>query len=158
MVKTRAQTRKLKSKVASYRRRVKQSKCRGLTRTCRKAKGCKMTKSGKRKTYCRKVANRKIRSLKGGRSRARRAGSVIGDAAVPLALIALNNYYKPKKGKTMFLKKSFKFKGGKSRKLHKKSKKHYKKSKKSRKGGKKSKKHHKKSKKRHKKSKKSKKH
>ena len=74
MVKTRAQTRKLKSRVASYRKRVKQSKCRGLTRTCRKAKGCKMTKSGKRKTYCRKLANRKLRSLKGGRSRSRRAG------------------------------------------------------------------------------------
>ena len=58
---TRAQTKKLLSKRRSYRRRVKTSKCRGLTRTCRKAKGCTMTKSGKRKSYCRRVKNHKKR-------------------------------------------------------------------------------------------------
>lgn len=124
MVHTRAHTRKLKSKRASYRRRVKNSKCRGLTRTCRKAKGCTMTKSGKRKTYCRKVKNHKIRSLKGGaRRRSRKAGSVLRDAAVPVALLALNNYYRPGKGKKM-IKKTFRLKGGKkSRKGTRKSRK-----------------------------------
>lgn len=142
MVKTRAQTRKLKSRRVSYRKRVKNSRCRGLTRTCRKAKGCIRTKSGKRKTYCRKMSNQKLRKLSGGarkrrQSRSRRAGSVIGDAAVPLALLALNNHYKPK-GKKMFGKKTFKFRGGK--KYHKKSKKHYKKSRKAGRKGKKSRK------------------
>lgn len=120
MARTRAHTRKLKSRRVSYRKRVKNSKCRGLTRTCRKAKGCTMTKSGKRKAYCRKIKNHKLRSLKGGaRRRSRKAGSVLKDAAVPVALLALNNYYRPGKGKKM-LKKTFKLKGGKKhRKGHK---------------------------------------
>lgn len=46
-------------KVKAYRKRVKQSICR-KTKSCRAAKGCKMTKSGKRKSYCRKVKNRKL--------------------------------------------------------------------------------------------------
>jgi hypothetical protein len=83
-----------------------------------------MTKSGKRKTYCRKVKNHKIRSLKGGaRRRSRKAGSVLRDAAVPVALLALNNYYRPGKGKKM-IKKTFRLKGGKkSRKGTRKSRK-----------------------------------
>ena len=129
MPRTRAQTKKLKSRRKTYRRRVKNSKCRGLTRTCRVSKGCKMTKSGKKKAYCRKVKNTKVRSLKGGSRRSRRAGSVIGDAAVPLALVALNHYYKPK-GKKMLSRKKFSFKGGKK---HRKSRKG-RKSRKSRKG------------------------
>ena len=133
MVQTRAQTRKLKSKRASYRRRVKSSRCRGLTRTCRVARGCKKTKSGKRGTYCRKTRNHKVRSLKGGRkrrsTRTRKAGTVIGDAAVPLALLALNTHYRPGKGKRLLSrgKKFLRLKGGKkgrkSRKGSKKSKK-----------------------------------
>ena len=134
MARTRAQTRKLKSKRASYRRRVKNSKCRGLTRTCRKSKGCSMTKSGKRKAYCRKSRNHKLRSLKGGaRRRSRKAGSVLRDAAVPVALLALNNYYRPGKGKKL-IKKTFKLKGGKkSRKSRKGSRKVGRKGRKSRK-------------------------
>ena len=133
MARTRAHTRKLKSKRVSYRKRVKNSKCRGLTRTCRKAKGCTMTKSGKRKAYCRKVKNHKLRSLKGGaRRRSRKAGSVLKDAAVPVALLALNNYYRPGKGKKL-LKKTFKFKGGKKYRKSRKGRKS-RKSRKSRKG------------------------
>jgi hypothetical protein len=123
MARTRAHTRKLKSRRVSYRKRVKNSKCRGLTRTCRKAKGCTMTKSGKRKAYCRKVKNHKVRSLKGGaRRRSRRAGSVLKDAAVPVALLALNNYYRPKKGKKLS-KKMFKLMGGKKSRKGRKSRK-----------------------------------
>lgn len=133
MARTRAQTRKLKSKRASYRRRVKNSKCRGLTRTCRKSKGCAMTRSGKRKAYCRKSRNHKVRSLKGGaRRRSRKAGSVLKDAAVPVALLALNNYYRPGKGKKL-VKKTFRLKGGKKSRKSRKVRKS-RKSRKSRKG------------------------
>lgn len=45
-----------------YRSRVKKSHCRGQS-VCRKSRHCKMTKSGKRKSYCRKDHNivRKLR-------------------------------------------------------------------------------------------------
>ncbi len=46
-------------KVKAYRKRVKRSTCR-KARSCRVARGCRMTKSGKRKSYCRKVKNRKL--------------------------------------------------------------------------------------------------
>ena len=145
MVQTRAQTRKLKSRRISYRRRVKSSRCRGLTRTCRVAKGCKKTKSGSRKTYCRKTTNHKVRSLKGGRRRrSRKAGSVVGTAAVPLALLALNTYYRPGKGRKIMSKgtKFLRLKGGKKSRKSSKGRKSRKGSK-SRKGrkGRKSRKH-----------------
>ena len=46
-----------RTKKAIYRSRVKSSHCRGQTR-CRKHQGCKKTRSGKRKSYCRKLKNK----------------------------------------------------------------------------------------------------
>lgn len=46
-----------RTKKAIYRARVKTSRCRGQTR-CRARNGCKKTRSGKRKSYCRKSTNR----------------------------------------------------------------------------------------------------
>ncbi len=38
-----------------YRKQVKSSSCRGkVKKSCRKSPGCRLTKSGKRKSYCRK--------------------------------------------------------------------------------------------------------
>ena len=38
-----------------YRKQVKSSTCRGkVKQTCRKSPSCRLTKSGKRKSYCRK--------------------------------------------------------------------------------------------------------
>ena len=52
------QTRSMRrSKKAIYRARVKTSRCRGQTR-CRLRNGCKKTRAGKRKSYCRKRTNR----------------------------------------------------------------------------------------------------
>lgn len=52
-------TRKMRTKKQVYRSRVKRSPCRGKTADgCRKKYGCKQTKSGKRKSYCRKRSNR----------------------------------------------------------------------------------------------------
>ena len=47
-----------RSKKAIYRARVKTSVCRGQTR-CRLRNGCKKTRAGKRKSYCRKRTNRR---------------------------------------------------------------------------------------------------
>ena len=58
MVHTRSKTAKLRSKKQIYRSRVKQSPCRGQTRACRQRYGCKKTKAGSRKSYCRKNKNR----------------------------------------------------------------------------------------------------
>ncbi len=71
MAKTRnVATRGLKKRRA-YRKRVKNSKCRGKRgRTCNKTKGCKYTR-GKKRQYCRKSKNRKL-VMKGGRSRTKR--------------------------------------------------------------------------------------
>ena len=53
---TRSRTR---TKKQIYRRRVKTSRCRGKTSTtCRLKNGCKRTKSGRIKSYCRHRANR----------------------------------------------------------------------------------------------------
>ena len=53
------QTRSMRrSKKAIYRARVKTSRCRGQTR-CRLRNGCKKTRAGKRKSYCRKRTNRR---------------------------------------------------------------------------------------------------
>ena len=39
-----------------YRKQVKSSNCRGKDRGhCRSTKGCKSTRAGKRKSYCRKI-------------------------------------------------------------------------------------------------------
>ena len=48
-----------RSKKAIYRKRVKSSHCRGQTRKCRRRYGCKTTRSGKRKSYCRKLTNKR---------------------------------------------------------------------------------------------------
>ena len=56
MVKTRSQRRTQKQ---IYRSRVKSSPCRGKSFTkCRRKNGCKRTRAGRRKSYCRRVTNR----------------------------------------------------------------------------------------------------
>ena len=53
MMKTRSRTLRLKT----YRKRVKNSRCRGLGRaTCRRRPGCKRA-TGKKRTFCRKTKN-----------------------------------------------------------------------------------------------------
>ena len=47
-----------RTKRSIYRSRVKSSPCRGKTRNCRVKYGCKKTRSGRRKSYCRKSRNR----------------------------------------------------------------------------------------------------
>lgn len=47
-----------RTKKAIYRSRVKASPCRGQTEKCRIKYGCKKTRRGVRKSYCRKRSNR----------------------------------------------------------------------------------------------------
>lgn len=47
-----------RSKKQIYRARVKTSVCRLSKKTCRKRNGCKRTRAGKRRSYCRKRTNR----------------------------------------------------------------------------------------------------
>lgn len=55
MAQTRSMTR---SKKQMYRSRVKSSQCRKKSFTkCRRRNGCRVTMSGKRKSYCRKTKN-----------------------------------------------------------------------------------------------------
>ena len=55
-MRTRSQTRTRKQ---VYRARVKNSTCRGKSfTTCRLRNGCKRTRRGRRKSYCRKRSNR----------------------------------------------------------------------------------------------------
>lgn len=57
MVKTRSMARTRKQ---IYRKRVKSSSCRGKSFTkCRLRYGCKRTRANKRKSYCRKLSNRR---------------------------------------------------------------------------------------------------
>ena len=64
MVKTRAQRKKSASRRRVYRKRVKNSTCRGKKKdTCVKTKGCKYT-AGKKRKYCRKTRNNKM--MRGG--------------------------------------------------------------------------------------------
>lgn len=57
---TRSKTRRMsRSKKTIYRSRVKSSHCRGQSR-CRVRNGCKKTRTGRRKSYCRKRTNRHI--------------------------------------------------------------------------------------------------
>jgi len=54
------QTRSMRrAKKQIYRARVKASPCRGQTQKCRRRYGCKKTMRGKRKSYCRKLTNRR---------------------------------------------------------------------------------------------------
>ena len=56
MVKTRSMRR---TKRQIYRIRVKSSVCRKLSKDkCRKKNGCKSTKKGRRRSYCRSMKNR----------------------------------------------------------------------------------------------------
>ena len=56
---TRSNTVHSKTRKAIYRKRVKKSLCRGKSsELCRLKNGCKSTKSGKRKSYCRQHKNR----------------------------------------------------------------------------------------------------
>ena len=59
MAQTRSKSRRMRSRKQIYRARVKTSPCRGQTADgCREKYGCKKTRSGRRKTYCRKRTNR----------------------------------------------------------------------------------------------------
>ncbi len=59
MVMTRSKTRIMRSRKQIYRQRVKTSPCRGKIRTnCLKKYGCKNTRAGRRRSYCRKKMNR----------------------------------------------------------------------------------------------------
>lgn len=59
MAQTRSKTRKMRSLKRIYRSRVKRSPCRGQSKDgCRKKYGCKTTKAGLRRAYCRKTMNR----------------------------------------------------------------------------------------------------
>lgn len=49
---------KTRTKRRIYRSRVKSSPCRGQTKKCRIKYGCKKTRSGRRRSYCRKSHNR----------------------------------------------------------------------------------------------------
>lgn len=50
-----------RSRKAIYKAHLKSSPCRGKTRRCNVRYGCKKTRSGKRKSYCRKVKNTRAR-------------------------------------------------------------------------------------------------
>lgn len=58
MATTRAKTAALRTRKQIYAARVRASPCRKQTSKCRDKYGCKFTKAGKRKTYCRKLKNR----------------------------------------------------------------------------------------------------
>ena len=59
MAQTRSKTRASRTRKQIYRSRVKTSPCRGQTKdACREKYGCKKTKSGRRRSYCRKRTNR----------------------------------------------------------------------------------------------------
>ena len=55
---TRSKARHSRTKRSIYRSRVKSSPCKGQTQQCREKYGCKKSRSGKRKSYCRKIHNR----------------------------------------------------------------------------------------------------
>lgn len=60
-VQTRSRSKKLRTRKQVYRSRIKHSPCRGQTiNACKPQYGCKKTKSGTRKSYCRKNKNRHI--------------------------------------------------------------------------------------------------
>lgn len=56
---TRGNRKSRNTKKTIYRTRVALSKCRGQTR-CRIRNGCKKTRTGKRKSYCRKKTNTRV--------------------------------------------------------------------------------------------------
>ena len=59
MAQTRSKTRKTRTRKQIYRARVKHSPCRGQTSSaCLEKYGCKKTRRGRRRTYCRKRVNR----------------------------------------------------------------------------------------------------
>ena len=61
MAQTHNLTRRKRSKAKIYRKRVKSSQCHLKTGvSCRRTTGCKTTKAGRRRAYCRKTANNKI--------------------------------------------------------------------------------------------------
>ena len=60
-VQTRSKSRNIQSRKKIYRSRVAHSACRGQTsNVCIEKYGCKKTRSGRRKSYCRKNKNRHI--------------------------------------------------------------------------------------------------
>lgn len=60
MAQTRSKTANMRTRKQIYRSRVKTSHCRGkVSGKCLRARGCKNTKAGRRRSYCRKGSNRK---------------------------------------------------------------------------------------------------
>jgi len=56
MAQTRTMTHRRRTKTKIYRGRVKTSVCRKLSKDrCRKKNGCKSTKKGRRRSYCRSM-------------------------------------------------------------------------------------------------------
>ncbi len=64
------------SRIKHYRSNVKRSVCRGkVKKSCRKNMSCRLTRSGKRKSYCRNKKNTKIRSKRSSSSSRSRSHS-----------------------------------------------------------------------------------
>jgi len=69
-----------------YRRRVKKSACRGKPASiCKRTSGCKATRRGKRKTYCRHNKNTR-RGYRAKTNRYEVLGSSYGGTLSPIAL------------------------------------------------------------------------
>ena len=61
-MKTRSNSKKNATRKRVYRKRVKTSKCRGKgPASCRGTKGCKYSSKGKKRSFCRKSHNVKVR-------------------------------------------------------------------------------------------------
>lgn len=61
-MKTRSSTKANATRKRVYRKRVKTSKCRGKgPAACRGTRGCKYSSKGKKRTFCRKSKNVKLR-------------------------------------------------------------------------------------------------
>ena len=89
---------KTRSITKSYRRRLRNSKCRGKSRkVCRTLKRCKYTKGSK--SFCRKSRNTRRRS----RRRRRRGGSgVLGKMVLPALLGTGLNLFNKRKQRTHY--------------------------------------------------------
>tara|TARA_B100000902_G_C27299007_1_gene911689 strand:- start:2250 stop:2552 length:303 start_codon:yes stop_codon:yes gene_type:complete len=74
------------------RRRSKTSKCCGKKKVvCQKTRGCKYAK-GKKRTFCRKMYNRR-------RRRNYRGGGILNGAALPFGLFALQKFIQKRQSK-----------------------------------------------------------
>jgi len=101
MVKTRGAHRRSVSAKRSYRRRVRNSRCRGKgPAVCRAAPGCKRA-SGRKRSYCRKTRNTKRRSHGGSKKshkrRNHRGRGILSTALVPFGLLGAKHTYTKRK-------------------------------------------------------------